>query len=327
MRSRMYRAIRNFFNDRGFLEVETPLLWDNLIPESTIEVFRSSYDDPHRPPREVYLTPSPEVHMKQLLSRGSGSIYQIGKSFRNCEQQGRLHNPEFTLLEWYQIEADYRASMETTGGLLRELSPLNAEAPLGRPIRRLSMAEAFWDLEKLELAPLCAEGDEPLAGWREALTARGVVTGDNQWETLFNRFFLQFIEPRLPDETPLILEDYPKRLSCLAQDLGDSPWSQRWELYLRGVELANCYTEERDPEKIRGYYAEEAPRNTPDSRDRTVKVPHRVDPEYHRHFHPGFPHCSGTAMGLDRLLMILAGKKSLEGVILFPFPGTISRKN
>ena len=324
MRSRMYRIIRDFFDNRGFLEVETPLLWGDLIPESTIEVFRTSYEDPHRPSRELYLIPSPEVHMKQLLSQGSGSLYQIGKSFRNCEHPGGLHNPEFTMLEWYQTEADYRTSMGTTENLLQELASLNFPSPWKGPLRRLSLAEVFWDLEKLELAPLCAEGDAPLAGWREALEARGVETGDDEWEPLFNRFFLQFIEPRLPDETPLILMDYPKRISCLAQVREGSPWAQRWELYLRGVELANCYTEERNPERIRAYYAKEVPRSTPDSKDTAIRVPHRVDSEYHRHFHPDFPRCSGVAMGLDRLLMLLAGKKSLEGVILFPLSDTIT---
>lgn len=321
----MNRTIRDFFDAKNFLEVDTPIMTGDLIPESTIEVFRTSYEDAHRSALELYLIPSPEIHMKQLLSRGSGSIYQIGKAFRNCEQRGRLHNPEFTMLEWYQTDADYHVSMETTEDLFHELAPLSSDPLWKGPIRRMTMAEAFWELEGVELESLCGREENTQERWREELAKRGVSTEESQWEPLFNRFFLQFIEPRLPDETPLILQDYPKRIPCLAKSRQDSPWVERWELYLKGVELANCYTEEGDPDKIRAYYAAEAPLNTPDSERRTVRVPHRVDPDYHRHFHPDFPQCSGTALGMDRLLMLLAGRRSLEGVILFPFSDIMPR--
>jgi len=327
LRSRMYRTIRDFFDQRDFLEVETPLLSGNLIPESTIEIFATAYEDLHGAPKELYLVPSPEVHMKQLLSRGFGSIYQISKCFRNCEQRGQNHNPEFSMLEWYETGADYRDSMVRTEELFGALAPLSPDPLWKKPFRRMSMAEAFWDLEKLDLAPLCGEGKEAglAAPWREALQCRGVETDESRWEPLFNRFFLQFIEPRLPDNTPLILFDFPKRIGCLARPVPGSPWAQRWELYLKGVELANCYTEEIDPGEIRRYFEEEGPLNTAGP-DQTVRVPHKVDRDYHRHFHPDFPSCSGVALGLDRLLMLLAGKTGLGGVILFPFSDIIAPK-
>jgi lysyl-tRNA synthetase class 2 len=323
----MYRTIRDFFDRREFLEVETPLLTGTLIPESTIEIFSTTYEDLHADPKELYLIPSPEVHMKQLLSRGFGSIYQIGKCFRNCEQRGRNHNPEFSMLEWYETGADYRDSMTRTEELFQTLAPLSSDPLWTRPIRRMSMAEVFWDLERLDLAPLCGEGEEAklAAGWREELARRGVESGETGWEPLFNRFFLQFIESRLPDETPLILYDYPQRIGTLARSVPESPWAQRWELYLKGVELANCYTEETNPEEIRRYFEEETPLNTTGPLQR-VRVPHQVDQEYHRHFHSDFPDCSGVALGLDRLLMLLAGKDSLGGVILFPFSDIIAPK-
>lgn len=327
LRSRMYRTIRDFFDRRDFIEVETPLLTDTLIPESTIEIFATAYEDLHGSPQELYLVPSPEVHMKQLLSRGSGSIYQISKCFRNCEQRGKNHNPEFTMLEWYETGADYGDSMGRTEELFRALAPLSPDPLWETPLRRISMAEAFWDLEKLDLEPLCGEGEESdlAEKWREELRRRSVETDESGWEPLFNRFFLQFIEPRLPDHTPLILYNYPKRIGCLARSVPETPWAQRWELYLKGVELANCYTEETDPEMIKKYFREEAPLNGTGP-DQTVRVPHRVDREYHRFFHPDFPDCSGTALGLDRLLMLLSGKTSLGGVILFPFSDIIAPK-
>ena len=122
-RARFTQHVRRFFIDRGYLEVETPLLAPALIPEPALEVFRTEWIDPRSlSARDLFLIPSPELWMKRLLARGSGSLFQICKSFRNCEALGRYHNPEFTMLEWYTVDADYRDSADLTDELLGFLS-------------------------------------------------------------------------------------------------------------------------------------------------------------------------------------------------------------
>ncbi|NCC65549.1 MAG: elongation factor P--(R)-beta-lysine ligase, partial [Spirochaetia bacterium] len=105
-RSHMNRIIRSFFDERGYTEVDTPLLSPTLIPESTIENFATRFENPFLPSSELYLVPSPEIYMKQLIAQGFGSIYQISHCFRNSEQLGHIHNPEFTMLEYYTMQAD-----------------------------------------------------------------------------------------------------------------------------------------------------------------------------------------------------------------------------
>ncbi len=121
-RARFTRRSRRFFLERGYLEVETPLLAPALIPEPALEVFRTEWIDPRcLAARELFLVPSPELWMKRLLARGSGSLFQICKSFRNFEALGRYHNPEFTMLEWYTVDADYMDSADLTDELLAYL--------------------------------------------------------------------------------------------------------------------------------------------------------------------------------------------------------------
>jgi lysyl-tRNA synthetase class 2 len=122
---------------------------------------------------------------------------------------------------------------------------------------------------------------------------------------------VQFVEPELPTDRPVVLFDYPAAIPTLAADSPGTPWSERWELYLAGLEVANCYTEERDPQKVRSFMAAEGARKA------RGLVPHRVDESYHAIFGENFPYCSGVAMGADRLLMILLGEQSIKRVMPF----------
>ena len=173
------------------------------------------------------------------------------------------------------------------------------------------MEEAFHRFAGLELAPLT----EDAGLLREALGRRGIASApDDSWNDLFQRIFITLVEPELPDDQPLFLYDYPARIACLAQEKAGTPWRERWELYWKGVELANCYTELTDAEGVRALLESEA-----EQKRRSAEVKVKVDEEYWKTFTPPYPRSSGVALGFDRLLMLLAGKESLSEVIYFPF--------
>ena len=223
MRSQMNRIIREFFDGRGFLEVETPLLSPDLIPESAIEIFRTEYESNPEEYRELYLIPSPEIWMKKLLSSGVGSCYQICRSFRNREQKGRIHNPEFTMLEWYETGSDYFNSMDRTEELFGELSFLSGDKSLGNPFQRISMAEAFREFTGEEIEPWCRPGQEGMDAMSESFKRLDMSCPPGKWEESFNLIFVHLVEPRLPKGSPLILYDYPSNIPTLAAVRDNTP--------------------------------------------------------------------------------------------------------
>ncbi len=308
-RAALLSELRRFFSSRGYLEVDTPQLSPALIPESMIDSFATRFASPYQGERDLFLVPSPEVWMKRLLAAGSGDIFQISHCFRNAEQLGRIHNPEFTMLEWYTVQADYMDSADRTDELLDALTTPDTPANLRPPCRRLSMSEAFKEIAGIEL-PAATEDIELLR--REA---RRVGVDDSEmteWEELFNSIFLKLVEPELPRDRPLILYDYPARIPTLAKRKPAGPWYERWELYLDGIEVANCFTEETDPKRIAEYYSVEERI----SRSKTAAPP---DESFREIFGRGFPPSSGVALGVDRLLMALLGVRDIRGVIFFPF--------
>jgi lysyl-tRNA synthetase class 2 len=318
-RSRLYRDIRTFFDQRSFLEVETPLLARTLIPESSIYNFASFFSSEFHPSGQRYLIPSPEIHMKQLIAQGSGSIYQIAKCFRNNEQIGDLHNPEFTMLEWYEMGADYMDSIEVCRQLIQETAPKQCSEEITGDFRDMSVSEAcgryaHFDLEK-------AQSIERI---REVSASLGLShpSGPLSWEDEFNRIFLSFVEPELPQDRPLILYDYPHQIRCLAKKKDGEPYRERWELYISGIEIANCYTEMTDTAHITEHYRTEFQAILRDAQRHDRVIPD-TDEGFADLFGPSYPACSGTAVGLDRLLMVLYNMNTIEDVILFPFSDTI----
>ncbi len=308
-RSEIICGIREFFTGNGYLEVETPILSPFLIPEINIEVFGSEFVDPYKGNTPLYLTPSPEIWMKKILAEGYGSIFQICKSFRNCEQKGRIHNPEFTMLEWYTKDADYMDSIKTAEDLFAELYHFNPVKSLAPPFRRMSMEEAFAEFAGFDLAS--AISSESL--FDKADSAGLSPNPDEDGEALFNRIFVSIVEPELPRNRPLILYDYPALVPALSKRIPETPWTERWELYAGGMELANCYSEETDPEIIRRFFEIEGKLKT------AARIPHKTDPDYHRIFSPDYPVCSGAALGVDRIVMLFTEIESIDGVIFFPF--------
>ncbi|GHU61977.1 elongation factor P--(R)-beta-lysine ligase [Spirochaetia bacterium] len=337
-RARIFRGIRSFFDARNYLEVDTPLLAPDLIPETCLEVFESAYiapPDSNRGTKPYWLIPSPEIWMKKLIARHRGSLYQICKCFRNGESTGRLHSPEFTMLEYYTMGANYLDSLALTeelfAGLLERCPQggLQMGTALHPPFLRITMEEAFtrWAgfslFEAAEKGTLEEEARKLGLNPPPGLSSAGAENRGSPLDTaaLYDLIFIHAVEPALPGDRAVAILDYPAFVPCLAKKSPEGKTVERWELYARGIELANCYSEETDPREVRRYFEREGALKTG-----TALVPHRIDQDYWRNFLPpgqlgksvGFPRCSGVAMGLDRLVMALTGRSSIDSVLPFP---------
>jgi lysyl-tRNA synthetase class 2 len=320
-RARIIREIRAFFDGRNYLEADTPLLAPDLIPETCLEVFETAYVPPRgsrRREEKLWLIPSPEIWMKKLIARHRVSMYQICKCFRNTESRGHLHNPEFTMLEYYTMDADYLDSLTLTEELFRRLlepasgRPGVARTALQPPFLRLTMEEAFSRWAGFSLYEAAEAGTMEAEARRLGLDPPpGLGTA-----VLYDLIFIHAVEPALPQDRPVVLLDYPAFVPCLARK--NSPATvERWELYAGGIELANCYSEETDPEEVRRYFKAEAA-----EKEKNALVKHTIDRHYWKNFLPredgaGFPACSGVAMGVDRLVMALTGRSTIEEVFSF----------
>lgn len=309
-RSSLYANIRKFFSDRSYLEVETPSLSPDLIPEPTIDNFSSLFSNEFVGSREFYLIPSPEIFIKKLIAEGVGNVFEISKCFRNCEQLGEIHNPEFTMLEYYTMGFDEKDSIALTKELLKETAIDGCSSDVLSPWLEMTVREAVLRYSGLDLDELQNARD-----LREAAQSKGLhIPGPESWDDTFNRIFCTFVEPSLPTDRPVLLTDYPQQIDCLAKRSGN--YRRRWELYISGIEVANCYYEETDPVVVRNYYEKENQRMIALRADNGKVIPY-VDMNYHEVF-KGFPKCSGVAIGLDRLLMAMLSKKDITDVLLFP---------
>jgi len=317
-RNELYKNIRKFFDDKGYLEVDTPSLSDNLIPENSIENFSTMFSNEFLLSKEFYLIPSPEVFMKKLfVQENCPSIYQISKCFRNSEQLGKIHNPEFSMLEYYTKGFDEKDSIDLTEQLLKEINLDGCFSSLEEKFERITMCEAFERFANLDLEKL--QDYRELRKVAERLSLIDEKTKES-WQDTFNRIFLTLIETSLPKDHPVVLLDYPRQIECLAKDEGF--YKRRWELYIEGVEIANCYWEEIAPNKIKNYYEKERALIY-NQRATNGKVIPDFDDKFYLNFDENYPESSGVAIGLDRLLMLECKKRSLEGVILFPFSDMI----
>jgi lysyl-tRNA synthetase class 2 len=309
-RARIIRRARSFFDERNYLELDTPLLAPDLIPESCLEVFETSRILPSGAAAPYWLIPSPEIWMKKIIARHRTSVYQICKCFRNGESSGFLHSPEFTMLEYYTMHANYLDSLKITEDLCAFLS--EAGSGLSAPFERMTMAEAFTRFAGFDLfAAAETEGALETEARRLGLDP----PADMETAQLYDLIFIHAVEPRLKQERPVALLDYPAFVPCLARRTADGKTVERWELYYNGIELANCFTEETDAEQVRNFFESEAA-----AKEQKALVRHRIDHDYWKNFEapPPPPPCSGVALGLDRLIMALCGRSTIDGVLPFP---------
>ena len=319
-RSELTKGIRTFFEEKDYLEVSTPILSPTLIPESTIANFATQYISDINRSKELYLVPSPEIFMKPLLKEVNQSIYQISKCFRNKEQLGHHHNIEFTMLEYYTIGADDTDSIKITEEMLYKSSLKHTPEYALPPFITMSVAEATKKYAKVDLDNL-----QTVPKIREAATNLGLSLPPlvESWEDTFNRIFLTFVEPNLPQHKPVILTHYPHQIECLAKRIPHTPYRKRWEMYIGGVEIANCYDEEIDKEVVKAFYNKEYAKLVTERNISGDVIPD-VDYSFADIFDSTYPLSSGVAIGLDRLLMVQLGRNSLEDLILFQLSDILS---
>lgn len=284
-RAELLQNVRAFFDQRGFWEVETPVLSrDTVIDRHLDPIGVTLWNDPRDPATgtRLWLQTSPEFGMKRLLAAGAEAIYQVSKAFRGGEI-GPLHNPEFTMIEWYRTGDGYREGMQ----LLDDF----ASAILQRgPCERLTYRDAFLKFAKLD--PLASDADE----------------------FALDHVLATCIQPQLGRETPTILYDFPPHQAALAQvRSGPNPAAERFELFVDGVELANGYHELLDASVLRE-------RNERNNGQRVAdgKYPLPVESRLLAAMDAGLPACSGCALGFDRLVMVATGAQSLAEVMPFP---------
>jgi elongation factor P--(R)-beta-lysine ligase len=309
-RARMLAAIRRFFDDRGVLEVETPILSRAGATDPNLTSFRTALHQPGQTNEAatLYLQTSPEFAMKRMLAAGIGSIYQICKAFRD-EEQGRHHNPEFTLLEWYRLDFGLDDLIAETDALVRGL--FEPRRPLDSP-EVFSYRGLFSDL--LGIDPLDADFDSLDRCARTIGLPEAAALCGNDRTVWLDLLFAQGIQPRLGLGRLSFVMDFPAILPSLARNKPGAPeLVERVEVYLEGIELANGFHELQDAEEQNRRFK----RDLRERGERSMPTP----PKDHRllaALHAGLPDCSGIALGLDRLLMLLCGAHSLEEVLPFP---------
>lgn len=310
-RSIFYRTIRDFFDNQGYIETETPILSPSLIPESSIEIFETHLNHFHRDSDKLYLVPSPEFFMKILLSEGFGDIYQITKCFRNAENYSPKHYCEFSMLEWYALNKDYKDNIKVQKDLLKALAPTAADDTrhLFENFSEITVTDLMQEYARIDLNE-CSTFEE----FKEHASACGYEDYANvssTWEELFDRIFISHAENKLPEDKTVFLKDYPAQIPTTAKRNGN--FYERWEFYMKGWEMANCYTEEARYEEMKNLFQEE------EKAKNKMITPHKVDYDYLDIFKGNFPVCSGVALGIDRLFAIYMNAGSLDDISLFPF--------
>ena len=351
-RARIIQQIRSFFNERNYLELDTPLLSPDLIPETCLEVFETCRILPNGDSHPLWLIPSPEIWMKKIIAKHRVSVYQICKCFRNGESTGFLHSPEFTMLEFYTVNAGYLDSLLLTEDLFKYLIPNFITQRRGgtKDNEELEVSNEKQKNTSNYIPPsafsapprLCVNNSEKkhfekitvgeafarYAGFD--LFAAAEKTGGLETEArrlgldppaglgnaaLYDLIFIHAVEPKLKQNQPIALLDYPAFVPCLAKQSTNGKTVERWELYWNGIELANCYSEETDPQRVREFFRREAA-----AKESQALVQHNIDHTYWKNFlsEPPFPACSGVAMGLDRLIMLVLGRSTIDSVLPFP---------
>jgi lysyl-tRNA synthetase class 2 len=299
LRTRLVSAIRRYLDERGFVEVETPILQPRY-GGALAEPFVTHHNELDA---DLYLRIADELYLKRLIVGGLEKVYEIGKDFRN-EGLSTKHQPEFTMLEWYEAYADYEDTMARVEDLVAavaretigttQVTFRGQEIDLAPPWRRLRLAEA------LEAEGIWTRDADEL---RSRLQEREVDTSkDASWGQLVDHALTHLLEPTLNE--PTFLYDYPVELSPLARRKeGEEGIVERFEYFVGGIELGNAYTELTDPDEQAQRFAE---------------LGGEGDPDYVEALSYGMPPTGGLGLGVDRLAMILTGRETIRDVILFP---------
>jgi len=314
-RSKIIRGIRNFLDERGFLEVETPMM-QTIAGGAEARPFITHHNALNI---NLFLRIAPELYLKRLLVGGFEKVYEINRNFRN-EGISTKHNPEFTMLELYQAYADFNVMME----LAEELVSTVAEQVLGTTKityedtvidlspgwKRMPMLEAVKLYSGLDFTTF-KDAAEAIQATREAGLNIEVDDKDS-WGSVLNKVFDEMVEPNLIQ--PTFITDYPVEISPLAKRKADNPnLTDRFELFIYGREMANAFSELNDPIDQRNRFLKQV-----EKRKAGDEEAHMMDEDYINALEYGMPPAGGMGIGIDRLVMLLTGATSIRDVLLFP---------
>lgn len=307
-RSKIITNIRLFFSEKNIMEVETPMLSQSTTTDINLIPFKTNYfiSNSNNNVRKIklWLITSPEYHMKRLLAAGSGSIYQICRSFRN-QEYGRYHNPEFTMLEWYEISCSMKKFIKKIDSFFQKV--LNFKKS-----DKISYQKIF--IKFLKIDPLSTNLSE-LRQCCKKFKLENLIYLENDLNKLIEILFTLKIQPFLGKEKPLFVYHFPVEQALLAaKNIEDNRISERFEIFFKGIELGNGFYELTD-------YNEQKKRFMKENKEiLSMNLPKRkIDDYFLNAINYGLPNCSGIAIGLDRLIMIALNKKSLDQVISFSF--------
>lgn len=310
IRSRIISAVRKFFDGRGYIEVETPILQPIAggAAGRPFKTYHNVYD------KHLYLRIAPELYLKRLLVGGLEKVYEINKSFRN-EGVSPRHNPEFTMMEAYTAYADYNDLMELTEELIYGLAKnilgktvieyKGRRIDLKPPWKRISFADIMQELYGIS-------AKDSISEWAAKLEKKGVRLENKKLsKTKLINIIADIIEPKSDDGNPVFVIDYSTELCPLAKTKPDNPdISERFELYVGGMEIANAYSELNNPGEQEKRFKAQLEFDKETSED--------IDTDYVRALEYGMPPAAGLGIGIDRLVMVLTGQESIRDVILFP---------
>ena len=308
LRAGLLRRLREFFHQRGFLEVETPILSADTVVDRHLDPFSvdvAGGENQAGGPRRLWLQTSPEFAMKRLLAAGGTAIYQVSRVFRR-DEQGPLHNPEFTMVEWYRVGHGMAEGMQLLGDLCEALLDRGPAEPMG-------YREAFQRYVGLD--PHTADSEAIAAAARACgITPPESLAADDR-DGWLDLLLVERVQPHLGAGRPTILCDYPASQAALARIRPEQPpVAERFELYVSGIELANGYHELLDPAVLRA-------RNARNNALRRAhgKAPLPEESRLLAAMQSGLPPATGVALGFDRVVMLAAGASRLDEVIAFPF--------
>jgi lysyl-tRNA synthetase class 2 len=321
-RGRMTAALRRFFADADFVEVEAAILQVSPGNEAHLHAFSTALEGPDGTRMPLYLHTSPEFACKKLLAAGEGKIFDFAKVFRNRER-GALHHPEFTLLEWYRASEPYEALMQDCATVLATCAEAVGTRnltfrgricdPFAAP-ERLTVAEAFARFAAIDLLATVTPAATDRDGLAAAASAAGIrVAADDGWSDIVSRVLVERIEPKLGIGRPTILYEYPVAEAALARPAAHDPRvAERFELYACGVELANAFGELTDAAEQRRRFESEMA-----EKQRVHGERYPIDEDFLAAL-AVMPEASGIALGFDRLVMLMTGAQRIEQVIWTP---------
>lgn len=323
-RGRVKAAFRAYFEGQGFTEVECGALVPSPGNETHLHAFETQLTGSDLAARTLYLHTSPEFASKKLLAAGEEKIFDFARVWRNRER-GRLHAPEFTMLEWYRAREDYDAVIDDSLALLRlaaqtvgtqEFRTRDASCDPFAVADRLTVAQAFTHHAGIDLlATLTADGEGDADALRSRARRGGIdVSDDDDWSDMFAKILTLRVEPRLGLDRPCILYEYPVCEAALARvSPRDARLAERFELYACGVELANGFGELTDPVQQRARFEKEM-----DKKARVYGARYPLDEDFLKALET-MPPSSGVAMGFDRLVMLATGAPNVDAVLWTPF--------